>query len=137
MDTFVVLQQMLILLAMMAIGYYSYRKEWIDRNAYGKLSKIVVNILNPLIIINGVLGRSGGENGEKVFINLLLILLYFIILIAVSFLVVRLLRVKPSQNHLYRMMTVFFQCGIYGNSSCFQCLWRGMCFLCIFLYPDL
>ena len=136
MDTFVVLQQMLILLAMMAIGYYSYRKEWIDRNAYGKLSKIVVNILNPLIIINGVLGRSGGENGEKVFINLLLILLYFIILIAVSFLVVRLLRVKPSQNHLYRMMTVF-QCGIYGNSSCFQCLWRGMCFLCIFLYPDL
>ena len=35
MDTFVVLQQMLILLAMMAIGYYSYRKEWIDRNAYG------------------------------------------------------------------------------------------------------
>ena len=86
MDTFVVLQQMLILLAMMAIGYYSYRKEWIDRNAYGKLSKIVVNILNPLIIINGVLGRSGGENGEKVFINLLLIFLYFIILIAVSFL---------------------------------------------------
>lgn len=98
MDTFVVLQQMLILLAMMAIGYYSYRKEWIDRNAYGKLSKIVVNILNPLIIINGVLGRSGGENGEKVFINLLLILLYFIILIAVSFLVVRLLRVKPPRT---------------------------------------
>ena len=128
MDTFVVLQQMLILLAMMAIGYYSYRKEWIDRNAYGKLSKIVVNILNPLIIINGVLGRSGGENGEKVFINLLLILLYFIILIAVSFLVVRLLRVKPSQNHLYRMMTVFSNVGfmaiplvssVYGEECVF------------------
>lgn len=128
MDTFVVLQQMLILLAMMAIGYYSYRKEWIDRNAYGKLSKIVVNILNPLIIINGVLGRSGGENGEKVFINLLLIILYFIILIAVSFLVVRLLHVKPAQNHLYRMMTVFSNVGfmaiplvssVYGEECVF------------------
>ena len=64
MDTFVVLQQMLILLAMMAIGYYSYRKEWIDRNSYGKLSKSVVHILNPLIIINGVLARSGGECGK-------------------------------------------------------------------------
>ena len=42
MDTFVVLQQMLILLAMMAIGYVSYRKDWLDRNAYAKLSKIVV-----------------------------------------------------------------------------------------------
>lgn len=128
MDTFVVLQQMLILLAMMAIGYYSYRKEWIDRNAYGRLSKIVVNILNPLIIINGVLGRSGGENGEKVFINLLLIILYFIILIAASFLVVRLLHVKPAQNHLYRMMTVFSNVGfmaiplvssVYGEECVF------------------
>lgn len=128
MDTFVVLQQMLILLAMMAIGYYSYRKEWIDRNAYGRLSKIVVNILNPLIIINGVLGRNGGENGEKVFINLLLIILYFIILIAASFLVVRLLHVKPAQNHLYRMMTVFSNVGfmaiplvssVYGEECVF------------------
>lgn len=128
MDTFVVLQQMLILLAMMAIGYYSYRKEWLDRNAYGSLSKIVVNILNPLIIVNGVLGRSGGENGEKVFINLGLIVLYFIILIAASFLVVRLLRVKPAQNHLYRMMTVFSNVGfmaiplvssVYGEECVF------------------
>lgn len=65
MNTFIVFQQMLILLAMMVIGYVSFRKDWLDRNAYTKLSKIVVNILNPLIIINGVMERDSGESTEK------------------------------------------------------------------------
>lgn len=128
MDTFVVLQQMLILLAMMAIGYVSYRKDWLDRNAYAKLSKIVVNILNPLIIINGVMERDNGENGEKILLNLGFIAFYFTILILTSFLVVRLLKVEKRHGHLFRMMMVFSNVGfmaiplissIYGEKSVF------------------
>ncbi len=128
MDTFVVLQQMLILLAMMAIGYVSYRKDWLDRNAYAKLSRIVVNILNPLIIINGVMERDNGENGEKILLNLGFIAFYFTILILTSFLVVRLLKVEKRHGHLFRMMMVFSNVGfmaiplissIYGEKSVF------------------
>ncbi|RJW43703.1 AEC family transporter [Lachnospiraceae bacterium OM02-31] len=128
MNTFIVFQQMLILLAMMVIGYVSFRKDWLDRNAYTKLSKIVVNILNPLIIINGVMERDSGESTEKIVLNLMFIVLYFVILILTSFLVVRLLKVEARHSHLYRMMMVFSNVGfmaiplissIYGKESVF------------------
>ena len=128
MNTFIVFQQMLILLAMMVIGYVSFRKDWLDRNAYTKLSKIVVNILNPLIIINGVMERDSGESTEKIVLNLMFIVLYFVILILASFLVVRLLKVEARHSHLYRMMMVFSNVGfmaiplvssVYGEECVF------------------
>ena len=40
MNVFVVLQQMLVLLTMMALGYFVYRKGWLNDESYGHVSKI-------------------------------------------------------------------------------------------------
>lgn len=64
MDIFVVIQQMLVLLAMMMVGFIVFRIRWLDDNACSKMSKIVVNVLNPCLMVNGVLG--GGARSRAV-----------------------------------------------------------------------
>ena len=57
-DIQVIFAQMLMLFAMMLTGYFIWKKEWFDEAAYQKLSKIVVNILNPILVIYGVVGKE-------------------------------------------------------------------------------
>jgi len=58
MNVEVIFAQMLMLFAMMLTGYWIWKKEWFDEAAYQKLSKIVVNILNPILVIYGVVGKD-------------------------------------------------------------------------------
>ena len=64
MDIFVIVQQMLVLLAMMLVGFIVFKIRWLDDNACSKMSKIVVNVLNPCLMVNGVLG--GGDRKSVV-----------------------------------------------------------------------
>lgn len=114
MSALIILQQMLVLFAMMVIGYFCYKKDWIDENAHGKLSKIVVNIMNPMLIIKGVLNQDTGSDYRKILMNLFLIGIYFLILTAVSFPVAKLLKVRASEGFLYRLMLVFSNVGFMG-----------------------
>lgn len=93
-SAFIILQQMLVLFGMMLVGYFCYKINWIDDHTYGKLSKIVVNILNPLLVIDGVLGKNTGEDLNKLAINFGMMILYFIFLIIISIPVVKILRTE-------------------------------------------
>lgn len=111
MNTFIVIQQMLVLFALMVVGYACYKISWLDKNAYGKLSKIVVNVMNPMLIINGVLNKNTGDDYRKVLVNLSLVVIYFAALVFLSFLIVRVLKIgKPSES-LYRLMLIFSNVG--------------------------
>lgn len=111
MNTFIVIQQMLVLFALMVVGYACYKASWLDKNAYGRLSKIVVNVMNPMLIINGVLNKDTGDDYRKVLINLLLVGIYFILLTVLSFLIVKILRIKKPVESLYRLMMIFSNVG--------------------------
>lgn len=114
MDTWVVIQQMLVLFAMMAVGYVSYRLNWLDDAACSKLSTIIIQVLNPAVIINGVLGKDSSEAGALIGQNLLLIVIMFVFLILVSHLVAALLRVPKAEKNQYRLMTIFANVGLMG-----------------------
>lgn len=114
MNTLIVLQQMIVLFAIMMVGYFCYKKTWLDKNAYGKLSKIVINIMNPMLIINGVINKDIGNDYGKIIQNLILIVIYFVLLISLSFLVVKLLKLKHSAESLYRLMLIFSNVGFIG-----------------------
>ncbi|MBP3460665.1 MAG: AEC family transporter [Lachnospiraceae bacterium] len=114
MNTLIVLQQMIVLFAIMMVGYFCYKKSWLDKNAYGKLSKIVVNVMNPMLIINGVINKDAGNDYGKIIQNLILIVVYFVLLICLSFLVVKILKLENSVESLYRLMLVFSNVGFIG-----------------------
>lgn len=111
MNTFIVIQQMLVLFALMVVGYACYKGTWLDKNAYGKLSKIVVNVMNPMLIINGVLNKDTGNDYRKVLVNLALVGIYFVLLIALSFLIVKILKIRKPLESLYRLMLIFSNVG--------------------------
>lgn len=113
-SAFIILQQMLVLFGMMLVGYFCYKIDWIDDHTYGKLSKIVVNILNPLLVIDGVLGKNTGEDLNKLGINFGMMIIYFIFLIIISIPVVKLLRPEKKNVELYRLMMIFSNVGFMG-----------------------
>jgi len=114
MNIFIIVQQMLILFAMMVVGYAAYRLSWLDDNACGKLSKVIVNILNPCMMINGVLGKEASLEKSMLLQTVLLAAVYFGVLILLSGPVTFLLRVKKEHRNLYRLMLIFSNVGFMG-----------------------
>lgn len=114
MDVFVVLQQMLVLLTMMALGYFVYRKGWLNDESYGHVSKICVNILNPCIVIYGVTGKDSNLPGQIVVQNLTLMCIYFVVLIILSKPITRMLKVSKGNRSIYELMVIFSNVGFMG-----------------------
>ncbi len=127
MDVMVIFGQMLVLFSMMLIGFFVYKKGWIDDDASGRLSKLVVNVFNPILVVNGVLdGQNSTDSGRGILENVVMGILYFVILIIVSYLIVLVLRPQKGTRNMYRLMTIFSNVGfmgipvirsIYGNGA--------------------
>ena len=126
MNVQIILGQMLMLFAMMLIGYVIWKKNWLDESAYQKLSRIVVNIFNPVLVIYGVAGKSSAGNTGLLLQNLGFVALYFVILWAMSYVIPVIVRPTYGEKNLYRLMTMFANVGfmgipvitgIYGNDS--------------------
>ena len=114
MNIGIIFGQMLVLLAMMAVGFFSYKKSWVSDETAGHLSKLVVNVFNPILVINGVLGQNSAEAGNGVAWNLLFIVIYFVLLMMVGFALPVLLRPNARHKSIYRLMTIFSNVGFMG-----------------------
>ncbi len=114
MNIFLVTQQMLILFAMMAVGYLVYRLGWIDNNTSSRLSKLVVNIFNPVLMISSIFGKTISATGVVFWENLVLVIAFYALLFLLGFLVVFVLRPNSTDSPIYRMMTLLPNCGFMG-----------------------
>lgn len=114
MNVQIILSQMLMLFAMMLTGYFIWKGDWFDEAAYQKLSKIVVNILNPLLVIYGVMGKESTGNSRLILQNLGMVLLFYLFLIAAGAVLVWLLRPTKAERKIYRLMTIFPNVGFMG-----------------------
>lgn len=114
MNTGVVFGQMLVLLAMMAVGFWCYKKKWITDESSGHFSKLVVNVFNPILVVNGVLGQDSSAAGDNIGFNIVFIVAYFAILCIVGMLMPHILKVQTGQKYIYRLMTIFSNVGFMG-----------------------
>lgn len=114
MNIFVAMQQMLVLLVMIIIGYLVFRIGWLDDNACSRMSKIVVNVLNPCLMVYGVLGKDARLDGSMLRQTLLLVFVYFGVLVLLSGPVASFLHVKKEHYDLYKLMLIFSNVGFMG-----------------------
>lgn len=114
MNVWVILQQMLTLAVMMTIGFYLHKKEWIDEDTYGKLSRMVVNIFNPLLIIDGVINKSFTRQSGNIGENLVFMLLYFVVLLMLGGMLAPFFARRREERNIYQLMTVFSNVGFMG-----------------------
>lgn len=114
MNIGVIFGQMLVLLAMMAVGFFCYKKGWVTDETAGHLSKLVVNVFNPILVVNGVLGKSSADAGANVAWNILFVVLYFALLMVVGMVLPAILRPDARYKSIYRLMTIFSNVGFMG-----------------------
>ena len=113
-NAWIVFQKMLVLLAMMLTGYFSFKKDILNKDTCTRLSKFVVSILNPLLIIDGVIGKETVSDPSLLWQNIMMVSIYFAVLFLVGFPVVALLRPKKTEAPLYRLMLLFSNVGFMG-----------------------
>jgi len=114
MNVGVIFGQMLVLLAMMAVGFFCYKKSWVSDETAGHLSKLAVNVFNPILVINGVLGQNSAAAGNNVAWNLMFIVFYFVLLMVIGAFLPVLLRPQDKHKSVYRLMTIFANVGFMG-----------------------
>lgn len=107
-------QQMMILFLMMASGYYLSKRGLISQEGVGGLSSVIINMLNPCLIIASVINKEVRFGAELVRENLFLVAGFFVLMIGLSKIFMKLLRVEDDQINTYRMMTIFPNLGFMG-----------------------
>lgn len=114
MDIFVVAGQMLVLFAMMFTGYFLARKDWINDSLSSALSRLVVNIFNPFLMISSVFGQSLKQSGPLFWENLVLVGIFYLLLFLVGFFIVFVLRPTSQMAPIYKLLTLLPNCGFMG-----------------------
>ena len=107
------LEQMIVLFILMAIGFYCYKRNIITDEVSRKLSAIVVNIANPALVLIGGMGEDK-ISGEELRLTIVIALFMYAALLVLAAVLPRLLGVEEKSRGTYRAMTVFSNIGFMG-----------------------
>lgn len=114
MSAVIVLGQMLVLFAMMAVGYFAWKKQWIDERSQKGISKLVVDVFNPLLVISGIVGYDYENSALNVGQNMVFVCVYFFLFLVAGWIITFVLRLKRPQKQFYQMMMMFSNIGFIG-----------------------
>lgn len=109
----VMLQQMIVMFLMMAVGYLCYRKQILTEEVSKKVSAIVVNVANPCMILSSALTDQQMQ-GRELVQTLAIVVMMYAFLLAVAQLLPRILCIQKESRGAYAAMTVFANIGFMG-----------------------
>lgn len=114
MSITVVLQQMIMIFILIGVGMILYRKEMLSELTSKQISGIIVNVTNPALLICSAFGDGPKASMRELGTALVVFLVVYAILIAVSFLIPHILRVPDKYHYCYQMLTIFGNVGFIG-----------------------
>lgn len=114
MNTLILLQQMLILFAMMVAGFIAGRKKWIDDRASSAISGLVVNLFNPFLILTSVASNISDETRLLIGENFILVLLFYAFLALCAAVYVKIRRFGKKENRRQQLMILLPNVGFMG-----------------------
>lgn len=109
-----VINQMIELFIIMAIGYGANKFGIMNETINQGLSKIVIYISLPAMILSAVLNNNHTLDNQDVFILLSLAISMYIFLIFFAFLFTWIFRIPKSQIGIYRFLIIFTNIGFMG-----------------------
>lgn len=109
----VMLQQMIVMFLMMAVGYLCYRKQILTEEVSKKVSAIVVNVANPCMILSSALTDQQMQ-GKELVQTLAIVVMMYAFLLVVAQLLPRILCIQKESRGAYAAMTVFANIGFMG-----------------------
>ena len=109
----VMLQQMIVMFLMMAVGYLCYRKQILTEEVSRKVSAIVVNVANPCMILSSALTDQQMQ-GKELVQTLAIVVMMYVFLLVMAQLLPRILCIQKESCGAYAAMTVFANIGFMG-----------------------
>lgn len=109
----VMLQQMIVMFLMMAVGYLCYRKQILTEEVGRKVSAIVVNVANPCMILSSALTDQQMQ-GKELVQTLAIVVMMYVFLLVMAQLLPRILCIQKESRGAYAAMTVFANIGFMG-----------------------
>ncbi|MGN0466241.1 MAG: AEC family transporter [Lachnospiraceae bacterium] len=110
----IVFQQMIVIFIMVLIGYYLYRTSKLDEHSSKHISAIVSNVCNPVVIVNAALTNTIEIGIQEFFSGIVVSFSLYIVLILISFIIPKLLRVEKGTEFAYQMMAIYANTGFIG-----------------------
>lgn len=114
MSITVVLQQMVMIFILIGVGLLLYKKKMLSEMTSKQISGIIVNVTNPALLICSAFQEGPKVSVSELGIALGFYLLVYAILIVVSYLIPRILRVPNHCHYSYQMLTIFGNVGFIG-----------------------
>ena len=114
MSILVVIQQMIMIFILIGVGMLLYKKDMLSETTSKQISGIIVNVTNPALLICSAFREGPKASLRELGTALILFLIIYAFLIAVSFLIPRILRVPNKYHYCYNMLTVFGNVGFIG-----------------------
>lgn len=114
MNITVVIQQMVIIFILIGVGVFLYRKKMLSETTSGQISGLIVNLTNPALLICSALQEGPKAPLRELGTALCVDLVIYGVLIAVSFLIPRILLAPAGYHYSYQMLTVFGNVGFIG-----------------------
>lgn len=106
--------QMLSLVIMIGSGYLVTKKGILDEHTNNQLSKVIVELLNPLLFLSSAANSVGQIPLEKIGLTTLIAAGMFAIFIIVGILLSPLFDKHPDQRKIFQMMFIFSNLGFIG-----------------------
>lgn len=114
MNAGIIAEQMLVLALMMAAGYMAFRLKLVSEEGGRALSSLIINIFNPCLVVSSVLNKEVLYGPNLVMENMILVILFFLILIILSKVFTKLMRLEKGEVNTYRLMMIFPNLGFMG-----------------------
>ncbi len=117
-NVILLLYQMLMLFCMMLAGFAAFRIKIFDKVGQHQISKVVVNVLNPCLMISAIVGEKAGDAAKLTLQNFISASLFYLYFIAASFVFVlirgRIGNKDRQELTLEQLMMFLSNIGFFG-----------------------
>ena len=113
MNAGIVLKQMVVIFLLILVGYILQKKKLVTQKDGACLSKLIVEVFNPAIIVSSVIGSS--NNGEgNITGTVLLAAVLFLVLILLAVPISKIFAGGREEKKIYSLIFVFSNLGFIG-----------------------
>ncbi|MBR6218628.1 MAG: AEC family transporter [Eubacterium sp.] len=114
MSISVVLQQMGVIVILVAVGIYLYFRKIVDGTVSRKVSAIVMDICNPALVLSSILTGNITVNHKDLLSAILFGVGFYAILMVFGAVLPLMLGVKKDKRRFYNLMVVYTNVGFIG-----------------------
>ncbi len=114
MGAMVILQQMAVIAILVGIGVYLYRSSKLDEHTSGRLSAIVMDVVNPALIMSIVVSGEIKATHRELLTALGIGACFYASLCILGVIVPKILRIPRHDQKFYNMMMVYTNVGFIG-----------------------